>query len=342
MNYMSGAFSSSGRAVLFLLAALLAVSPGCAKKNTIWIYTSIYKEVIEAMKEPLRKSLPSGTQVLWFQGGSENIAGKVNAELTAGRTRADLILTSDPFWYLELKLAGKLLPYESPAARRVPPRYRDPDGCFAGVRLPVMVIGYNAKRFAGPGGPPGTWKELLDAKYRGLIAMPNPLESGSSFTAVALLSRTYGWDFFKELRKGNILAAGGNSSVINRIETGERPLGIVLYENIHKARERKSPVRAVFPADGAIPVVSPIAIMKDSGHPELAKLVYDWFFTDEAQGLMVATGMYSLIRAVPPPEGTVPFAELEKTMSPWSPEILQELYSLRMTVKTKFSEIVLH
>lgn len=324
------------------LLLIAAAATGCGKgaaDNKVWIYTSIYKEVIEEMRAPLKQAVPEA-DVEWFQSGSENVAGKVTAELAAGRAKADLILTSDPFWYLELKQAGQLLPYASPAAKETPALFADPDGAFAGVRMPVMVIGYNETALKPEELPKG-WKDLADPRWKGKLAMPSPLESGTAFTTVALLSRAHGWDYFKELRKNEILAAGGNSTVITRIETKERPVGIVLLENILKAQSKGSPVRAIYPSDGAIPVNSPIAILKDARRPELAKKVYDWFFTREAQERIVKSGMYSLLPGVKEHPGAKQWSEVQAAMMPWSPEVLQEIYTKRDEIKARFSEIIL-
>ncbi len=328
------------QASLLLIVFLLSAA-SCSGKKKLWIYTSIYKEVIETMREPLQKAMPADVEVVWFQSGSENIASKLNAELAAGATRADLVLTSDPFWYYELKQEGKLLPYKSPAAKDIPDIYVDPDGAFAGVRLPVMVIGYNSRYFANESELPKNWKDLADPRFKRLISMPNPLESGSSFTAIALLQKKYGWDFFEKLRSNDIIAAGGNSSVITRIETRERPLGIVLLENVLKAWDKDSPVRPLYPADGTIPVLSPIAILRDSRNPDLAKIAYDWFFTPEAQNAIVLGSMYSLVETAPSPGRAKPYAELKASMMPWSAEILAQMYAERASIKSKFSDTVL-
>ncbi|MGK5081794.1 hypothetical protein WDW37_00690 [Bdellovibrionota bacterium FG-1] len=113
---------------------------GCHSKKAIWIYTSLYKEVITDMRPAIERAFP-GVEIRWFQGGSENVAARVNTELFAGRTQADLILTSDPFWYLELKKASRLLPYDSVAAREVPKEWVDPDHAFVTCRIPVVVMG---------------------------------------------------------------------------------------------------------------------------------------------------------------------------------------------------------
>jgi len=324
------------------LAILLLFSTACSSKKTIWIYTSIYEDVISEMKEPLNKILPKDVEVKWYQAGSENIAARLNAEISAGGARADLILTSDPFYYHELKAAGLLLAYKSEAAAKIPADYKDPDGYYAGNRLPVMVIGYNSNIYKENSGIPSSWSDLIKPVYQNKLSMPNPLESGSTFTSVILLSRKMGWDYFSALRKQNITAAGGNSSVITRIETGEKPVGIVLFENIVSARRRGSPVRAVFPSEGALPVMSPIAIMKSTKNPETAKLVYDWFFSADAQRPKIKSGMYSQLKDYSAPEYGIPSEELARRLLPWSPALLAEAYGERAAVKDKFSKIILY
>lgn len=326
------------------LASLLGVflaTVGCTRnQNEIWIYTSLYKEVIAEMEPLLKEAFPDHT-VRWYQGGSETVASKVNAELAAGGTRADLILTSDPFWYYELKKAGKLLPYDSPAAKEVPAIYRDPENAFVTVRMPVMVIGYNSETYQ-PEELPKSWKDLADPKWKDKISMGSPLESGTNFTTVALLSKKYGWDYFQKLRELNIVAAGGNSSVMTRMETKERPIGIVLVENILKNQSKGSPVKAVYPNDGTIPVPSPIAILSSTKNPEGVKKIYDWFFSPKAQQAIVKGGMYSPLPGIASPGNAKEWKDLQSEMMTWNPDLLTELFGARDQVKAKFSEVVFH
>ncbi|MGZ3696630.1 MAG: ABC transporter substrate-binding protein [Bdellovibrionota bacterium] len=324
------------KSLLPLLISALTLS-SCQSKNEVWVYTSLYKEVIAEMEPMLRAAFPE-VDVKFFQGGSENVAAKLNTELAAGHTKADLILTSDPFWYFELKQGGKLLAYDSPAARAVPAAFSDPDHAFVTVRIPVMVIGYNGEAFRDPSSLPKSWKDLPAQK--GKVSIGSPLESGTTFTAVALLQKQYGWLFFKQLRDQDLISAGGNNSVINRIETKERPIGIVLLENILKARSKGSTVRPIYPNDGAVLVPSPIAILKESKNPELAKKIYDWFFSTEAQNAIVKSGMYSPLPQIAPPAGAKAWAEFRKM--PWSPQLGSEIFSQREQIKTKYSEVVLH
>lgn len=318
----------------------LGVLTSCQKEeNEFWIYTSIYKDTIAEIEGPLKEKFPD-LKIQWFQGGSETVAGKVNAELAAGGTKADLFLTSDPFWYLEMKHAGHLLPYQSPAAQTLPEEMKDPENMFVVNRLPLMVIGYNSEAIS-ENQVPKTWKELQSPQWKEKLSMGNPLQSGTNFTTVAFLSQTYGWDFFKKLRNQKIISSGGNSSVINRMETRERPVGVVLLENILKAQSNGSPVRAIYPSDGPVAIMSPIAISKQTKHTQKAKEIYDWFFSEVAQNAIVKSGMYSPLPNIQAPQGALPWAQIKEKILKWSPQLADEILKKRDEIKKNFSQIIL-
>src|SRR5687767_8207394 len=87
---------------------------GVPGEATVHVYSSMYKEVIEAIGPVLEKRLAEtspGTKVEWFQSGSEKIAARLDAELAAGGSPADILLTSDPSYYAKLQSKGLLLRY---------------------------------------------------------------------------------------------------------------------------------------------------------------------------------------------------------------------------------------
>jgi iron(III) transport system substrate-binding protein len=296
--------------------------------------------VIAQLEPKVAKALPE-IEVKFFQGGSETIAARVNAELTGGKTQADLLLTSDPFWYQELKTRGALLPYESAAAKGVPAEWQDPEHTFTASRVPVMVIGAHTTKISDDIAPK-KWSDLLDPRWKGQISLGSPLESGTTFTAVALFGKTPGWSLVEGLRKQDAISAGGNSAVLNRIETGERPLGIVLLENILKAQQKGATVRAIYPEDGVLPIPSPIAITAKTANPAAAKKLYDWFFSQEVQADIVASGMYSPLPGGPTPPGGRPWSEIAPNAAKWSPELIRELFASRESTKSRFQALWLN
>jgi iron(III) transport system substrate-binding protein len=311
-------------------------------RQPITIYTSIYEHVIAGLDPVLQRAFPD-IEVRWFQRGSEDVAARLNSEIAAGRIGADLVMTSDPFWYEELKEAGHLLEYRSPGAAGIPPDLNDPDGTFVTVRVPVMVVAYNRER-VGAGDAPRTFRALADPVWRGRITMGDPNRSGSTFTAVAALARRYGWDYFEALRRNDIVAAGGNSAVLNRVVTAEKDAGFILLENVLQARQQNpdAPIEIVYPEDGAILVPSPIAIMKTTAAPDAARRLYDFFLSDRGQTALVGGWMYSPFEQIAPPAGARPWRDVfATTLLPWTFEYLRDTTRARDDIKKRFNQIVL-
>ena len=201
------------RNLLPFFISFLLMMPACSKKSKkeLWVYTSMYKDMIELMKDDVQKEFPE-VRIQWFASGSEKVSAKINAELEAKNLQADILMTSDPFFYIELKNKGLLTPYESPNSKNVPPALKDSEHYFATQRVPVVVMAYN-RNVLKPHEIPKTFKELTEEKWKGKVMMGSPLESGTTFTAVAALNAKYGWDFFKKLRANNAVSSGGNSTV---------------------------------------------------------------------------------------------------------------------------------
>lgn len=326
--------SMRGLAMLLLCACL----PACGDdgRAELWIYTSLYPSVIERVEPRLQAALPD-VRLRWYQKGSEQVAARLNVEIDAGESPCDLLLTSDPFYYAQLKAAGRLLPYESPAASAVPPGFRDPDHAYVTVRLPLMVIAVNRERLPAEAWP-RSFDDLTDPRLRGKVAMGDPLKSGTTFTTIAALVRAKGWAYVEGLRANDVVSAGGNSAVLHKLETGERPVGIILLENLLPSLEKGAPIEVIYPSDGAVPVPSPAAILAGTDQPDLARRVYDLLFSPEVQAAIVEGFMYSPLPGRAPPPGARPWSELR--LVPWDQEFLHWVRERRADIKQRFRAIM--
>ncbi len=319
-------------------AALVALwAGGCRSKEPIWVYTSLYEDAVREMEPLLRQAVP-GVEVKFYRGGSERLAETIRAELETGLPKADVLVTADPFLYTQLKAQGELLPYESPAARDVPAEFTDPEHAFTTCRILLMALGYNPTRVE-KADLPGTWEDLALPKWKGKISMGDPNESGSAFTSVAFLSKAYGWGFFEKLRANDLIAASGTNAVIRRIESGERPVGILLFEDILRAQEQGVEVRPLCPTGGVLLIPGRLAIMKSTQNHKGAKRVYDWLLSDEAQGIIARKGSYSPFDRIPPPRNARPWKELEASRIRLGPEALAELSGATDDIKRRFDRL---
>src|SRR5207237_6915366 len=140
-------------------------------------YTSMYPQVVYAMTPVLKAKLPE-VNIRWFQSGSEKVANRLEAELAAGGTQADLLVTSDPFLFERYKREGRWLRYASPNALRTPRELIDLDGAYTACRLSTMVLVHRRDVTD----PPRSFAELAEPKWRSEVALGDPTTSGTAFT----------------------------------------------------------------------------------------------------------------------------------------------------------------
>ncbi|MDU4960966.1 MAG: ABC transporter substrate-binding protein [Sporomusaceae bacterium] len=298
-------------ALLVVLVFTAGILGGCGKdgekpkaadagKGKLMIYTSIYPDIIESVKPALKKAFPD-VEIEWFQAGTEKVMAKVAGEIEANKISADLLMVADPSYYLTLQEKNLLLKYDSPNRKDVKLN-KDKDGYWTGVRVSNMIIAYNTAKVK-PEDAPKSFKDLLDPKWKGRIAMPSPLLSGTAYVFAGVLKDTYGWQYFEQLKANGLKVEEGNSAVQNKLVRGEYYAVIILEENILKMADKGEPVKVVYPEDGTVVIPSPVAIFNASQNQELAKKVLDWWLSKEGQEAIVKGWMHSVRDDVGAPKG---------------------------------------
>ena len=296
--------------VIVMMLGLLAAGCGGGKpaetpksqgpKGTLMIYTSIYPDIIETVKPALKKQFPD-LDIQWFQAGTEKVMAKVAGEIEAKKLQADLLMVADPSYYLTLKEQNLLLKYDAPNRKDVKLN-KDSEGYWTGVRISNMIIAYNTQKVSEADAPK-SFKDLLDPKWKGRIAMPSPLLSGTAYVAAGVLSEKYGWEYFEKLNANGLKVEEGNSAIQNKLLRGEYHAVMILEENILKLAAKGEPVKVVYPSDGTLVIPSPVAIFNSSKNQEAAKAVLDWWLSKEGQEVIVKGWMHSVRDDVQPPQG---------------------------------------
>jgi iron(III) transport system substrate-binding protein len=325
-----------------LLASILILNLfACVDKNNeqeVWIYTSLYKDTIAEMTPKLEKAIP-GVKVNWYQAGSEDIAAKVNTELMAGTPKADLLISSERFWYQELHDNGKLQTFKPTAYDQFYDELKNPENTFHIASIPVMVIVYNNEVITETEAPK-SFLDLTQDKYKDKICGGSPLSSGTSFTTMAALQSKYGWDYFKKLKSHNALLEGGNSAVMRRIQNKERPIGWVLLENVLRFQNDDPRLKVVYPTDGSITQFNTLAILKKESPNELVEKVANWIFSSEGQDIILKSYMYSPLKGYKAPVGAPEFDVIREKAFPWTLNLIHEITKNRSQLKDEFSQIM--
>lgn len=300
-------------AILALSVALAGCGGGDKKaekkatgtKGELMVYTSIYPDIIDNMCKPnVAKAFPE-MKVNWFQGGTEKVVTKITGEIKAKKIGADVLMVADPSYYLKLEDQKLLLPYKSKEEKNLI-NDKDAEGAWYAVRVCNMIIAYNADKLKAEDAPKN-WTDLADPKWKGKIAMPNPMLSGTAYVAVGALADKYGWEYFDKLKANGLRVEEGNSAIQNKLLTGEYAAAMILEENILKlANTKKEPLKVIYPKDGVVQVPSPIAIFNTTKNPEGAKALVDWWLSKEGQQAVVKGWMHSVRGDVKEPIGSVP------------------------------------
>lgn len=300
-----------------------------APAGEVWIYTSMYPSVIDALEALIAERYPD-IEPRWYQAGSEKVAQRAEAEWAAGGTPACLLMTSDPFWYARLEQQGRLQPHLAPNVLKLDRSLVDDDGTWATARLSLVVLAVND---ALPEEErPETFQALAEPAFAGRITSPDPLASGTAFTWLAFVARDAGWGYVDALRANGLVAAGGNSAVLTRVQTGERPVGVILLENLLTADPPG--VATVFPGDGAVVVPGPIAMTADCRNPRAAGAVYDLVLSEEGQRQIVAGDMYGVLPTLDPPDGAPPLSGIP--VRPWTPGLVEAIVGEQATIKDRW------
>ncbi len=310
----------------------------CDSRREVWVYSSLSPEILEELVDPLQAAVPDA-DVRWYQSSSEGLATRLNSELQLGKMRADLVMLGDPSWFLEKKKEGLFQPVESDALRAIPEADRDRDQQFVTVKRTLAVIAYADS--AHPTELPETWKDLIQPKFMAKLSLSIPFDSALSWFLFAQLSQAYGWEYVAELKKLRAVVEGSQNSVLGRIRSGERPLGVVPLEAIFRPTGKGIPIRWVQPKDGLVSVPTLMAVLKDAPHPEQAKKIMDWFISAQAQTLLATHGALPVLPKVAPPIGVRLELSSEKAVVqpiPMGPELPR----LRDRTRAKFSEVFLH
>ena len=298
--------------LLLSLALIMLILTSCGKKEDsassngknaeikgkIVIYTSMYEDIIDNVKEKLKKEFPN-LEVEFFQGGTGTLQSKIVAEMQANKIGADMLMVAEPSYSLELKEKGVLHSYLSKNAENLALEY-DKEGYWYPVRILNMVLAYNPDKYK---------KEDLALTFddfakkeslKGKISIPDPLKSGTALAAVSALTDKYGEGYFESLSKQNAVVESG-SVAVTKLETGEAAEIMILEESILKKRQEEgSKLEVIYPTDGIIAIPSTIMTVKEEMSPnkniKAAEALTDWFLSPAGQEAIVEGWMHSVLK----------------------------------------------
>ncbi len=312
---------------LALAAALVLTVAGCSEKTSpssagqdvpsqsapdpdqdrqvtghIVVYTSEPQDLVTDMLEDFRAKYPGITYDL-FRSGSGAVISKLDAEMEAGGTEADVVWIADIGYLTRLDEEGLIHHYTPAAAAGLDPRFNYNDGMAWEVRQIFNVIACNTLKNTAD---ITDWADLADPSLNGRFAMANPSYSGGAFTTLVGLTQTQGlgWELFEAYKQNNMKFEQSNGNLQTKVSSGEYAAVSIVDFMARSAQAEGSPVQTVWPASGAVMVPTPVAILEREGDDRAAcQALMDYLLTEDAQRFFVAQGYIPVDPAAGVPQG---------------------------------------
>jgi iron(III) transport system substrate-binding protein len=169
--------------------------------------------------------------------------------------------------------------YASEHKSAIPAEFRDPQDRWIGTNLHLLVVLQNTKQIPEAQGPK-TWDDLTTSRFKGNIAFTDPANSGSAYSTVTLLLDMWGggnagWSKVEKLF-ANMKMLNRSSLVFQGVGNGEYGLGVSLEYAGYLWANNGAPVKVVYPADGTIPQMEGVAIIKGGPNTVGARRFVDY------------------------------------------------------------------
>ncbi|HEX2931344.1 MAG TPA: extracellular solute-binding protein [Candidatus Binatia bacterium] len=292
---------------------------GAKKESGLVWYSSTTAEDALALTKKFHEQHPS-IQIQHLRSSSEKLLERILAESRANAFKADIV--SLPELELSIMIKRKLLArYLGVENSLYPAESKDPRGYWTGLYTSAWVPAHNTK-MVGKEAAPKTYKDLLNPKWKGAIAMDNEpynwyvvslryLENRDGKEAAA--------DFMKKLAAQQMQWRKGHSLIGQLMAAGEFPIAAELQvHTVERAKAQGAPVEWSV-LDGVIPISKVGAGITSTGaNIYTSALFYDFLLSRPGMETIRAS------RRIPTrPDVTAPYLKPYKLL-PFDQQIMDD------------------
>jgi iron(III) transport system substrate-binding protein len=286
------------------------------KEGKVSYYAAIQLDVAERLGKLFEAKYP-GISVRVERSGAERIFQRIGQEQGSGIHAVDVANSTDVAHYLEWKKNGWLAQYlPEDVVKNFPADQIDADGLYATSCAWLEAIGYNTNLVKPEDAPKG-YADLLDPKWKGKLVKGHPSYSGAILTTTFVLSRDLGWSYLEKLAQQKVMQVQSAGDPPVKVMLGERAVmadgndyNLVLF------KDQGKPVEVVYPIEGSPLIIVPSGVFKDAPNPNAARLFQSFFFSREAQQMLVNEFAHRSFHAeVKPRAGQKPMSEIKMLKS---------------------------
>ena len=264
--------------------------PKAQQEGNLIVYSVWDVEHLRVITDAFMKRYP-GIKATYWQGTNPNIVTRVLTEFQGGQASVDVILSDNapPV----LRAAGAIAPYDTVQKNVL--LIHDPT--MATVSLQIQALTYNTKKLK-PADLPKSWEDVANPKYKGLVALDDPMRAGPLSSMLAALNDQWKnearfTNFVKGLKALNVPVHKSTSAMFRLVIAGEYSICMpALLHDVMEEKEKGTPVDYV-------KTVAPILFPRQAGiyvkapNPNAAKLFAEWAISTEGQQAIDSVGRES-------------------------------------------------
>jgi iron(III) transport system substrate-binding protein len=228
-----------------------------------------------------------GIQISWVSGSGGETTERLTAEKDANRRVASMFSSGDTSGYAVYKAellqelrglpnGARIHPVEQSVLEMSKNQYWPLYNIVRGLVINTQLI------------PPAeelkNWRDLLDPKWKGKIALNDPSRSGGGHTFFEIMLKTpgYGEEFLRALAQQDLLLMRSQGEAESAVARGERAIGIP--GNVNAPTEYVgAPMKWLPMAEGYMRTSIVMGIVKEARHPNAAKVFMNWLLSPEMQ-----------------------------------------------------------
>ncbi|HEX5606370.1 MAG TPA: extracellular solute-binding protein [Candidatus Binatia bacterium] len=283
----SGSASATAAAAKAFEKVSAELYPKAKQEGNLIVYSVWDVEHLKVITDAFMKRYP-GIKATYWQGRNPEIVTRALTEFQGGQASWDVVLSDNapPV----IRAAGAIMNYET--VQKDVLYLHDPT--MPTVSLQVQALAYNTKKMK-PADLPKSWEDVANPKYKGIVALDDPLRAGPLSSMLSGLKTQWKDDnrysnFVKGLKALNVPVHQSTSAMFRLVISGEYSICMPallhdVFEEIHKGTPvnyNKAVPPVVFPRQAGIYVKAP--------DPNAAKLFAEWLISEEGQKAIDSVG----------------------------------------------------
>ena len=311
------ALAACGGAGTVAPSASVAASAATAKPTgRITVYSALNESTNNAFVDAFKKATPGADVDLLPLAAAGELQTRIRTEKSS--PKADVFIGGSSEFHDPLGKEGLLEAYKSPNAANLKAEFKEASGNWTGWYTGIFGFVMNTDRLNKEvgGAKPATWDDLLDAKWKGKLILPDPVKTGGGYIFIATQIFRFNrdedkaMDYMKKLHVNIAQYPGTSPQAISLVSQGQF-VGAPNWSHDILTEKAKNPgVDLAVPKDTGFEVGA-VSIVKGAKNLPLAKAFVDWVLTPEAGKLNVQlSNRGSTLAEVAPAPGAPTLAQV--------------------------------